>query len=75
MSNSQYQMAAVEGCPGTSIVTVQSVLKSARENGTSTPSGRYVPARALGWTDWRTRFRAAWLVWSGKADALLWEAD
>lgn len=35
----------------------------------------YVPARPLGWSSIRVRLRAAWLVFTGKADALVWEQD
>lgn len=37
--------------------------------------GRYVPSRPLGWQSWTMRFTAAWLVFRGKADALLWEGQ
>jgi hypothetical protein len=33
---------------------------------------KWVPARPLGFQSLRTRIRAAWLVWTGKADALIW---
>jgi hypothetical protein len=32
----------------------------------------YAPARALGWGGLFNRFRAAWLVFKGDADALIW---
>lgn len=36
------------------------------------PDGRYVPARPLPWYSIEQRWRAAWLVFTGKADALRW---
>jgi hypothetical protein len=34
--------------------------------------GRWVPARSLGYPSFLRRFKCAWLVWTGKADALVW---
>lgn len=36
------------------------------------PDGRYVPARPYGLQTIGRRIRATWLVWTGKADALIW---
>jgi hypothetical protein len=38
------------------------------------PDGGYVPARSYAWNQLRPfgRFRAAWLVFTGKADALIY---
>lgn len=36
------------------------------------PDGRWVPARPLGFASLLQRFRCAWLVFTGKADALTW---
>lgn len=36
------------------------------------PDGRYVPARPIGFQSIRYRIRATWLVWTGRADALVW---
>lgn len=35
----------------------------------------WVPARPLPGYFWRERFRATWLVWTGRADALIWPGD
>lgn len=35
---------------------------------------RWIPARPLPYGGFRNRFRAAWLVFTGRADALIWEA-
>jgi hypothetical protein len=34
--------------------------------------GKYVPARPLGFYSVRNRIKAAWLVFTGKGDVLLW---
>lgn len=33
----------------------------------------YVPARPMGWSSLPVRLRAVWLVFTGRADALVWE--
>ena len=38
-------------------------------------SGKYVPARPLGFPSLRQRFKATWLVFTGKADALKWRGQ
>lgn len=55
------------------ILTIASVLESAKHVAVGLPDGRWVPARAEGFASWRHRLRAAWLVFTGHADALLWE--
>jgi hypothetical protein len=32
----------------------------------------WVPARAIGFYGWRNRLTLAWMVFRGKADALIW---
>jgi hypothetical protein len=34
---------------------------------------KWVPARGMGSSSLRSRLRLAWMVFTGKADALLWE--
>lgn len=36
------------------------------------PDGRWVPARPLGFYSLGSRLKAAWLVFTGEADAVLW---
>jgi hypothetical protein len=36
------------------------------------PDGRWVPARPLPWESLGGRFKAAWLVFTGRADAVTW---
>jgi hypothetical protein len=35
-------------------------------------NGKWFPARPLGFSSFRYRCKAAWLVFTGKADALTW---
>jgi hypothetical protein len=55
------------------ILTVASVIRSANEVLCGLPDGRWVPYRSEGFSSWRHRIRAAWLVFTGRADALIWE--
>jgi hypothetical protein len=47
-------------------------LESLNENQVELPYARWVPARPLGYPSLRERIKAAWLVWTGRADALIW---
>lgn len=38
-------------------------------------NGRWLPARPLGLASLRDRFRCAWLVFRGHADAVVWPQD
>jgi len=55
------------------ITTVAQVLRIASICSVGLPDGRYVPARPMGFQSFNQRVRAAWLVFTGKADALIWE--
>jgi len=59
------------------ILTVENVLRAAREVQCQLPDGRYVPARSEGWGGGlyglRISLKAAWMVFTGRADALVWE--
>lgn len=55
----------------TSIIHVHSLLEQCRETQTQI-DGKWVPARPEGFASIRYRIRAAWLVWTGRADALIW---
>ena len=37
------------------------------------PDGRWVPARPLGFCSIGNRVRCAWMVFTGKADAVTWD--
>jgi len=54
------------------IVCVTEVVKKATKHQTELSDGRWVPARALGFMSFGQRVKAAWLVFTGKADALTW---
>lgn len=61
-----------------SIRAVQSVIDDAKScsAGIKTPNGvKYVPARSLGYPSFTNRCKAAWLVFTGKADALIYEGQ
>lgn len=36
------------------------------------PDGRWVPARSCVYSSVLMRIKATWLVWTGRADALIW---
>jgi len=59
---------------GTNIWFLNELMKAANENAAQI-AGTYVPARPYGWTSLRWRFKAAWLVFTGKADAVIWPAN
>lgn len=52
------------------IWTASELVRSAQSCSAGLPDGRWVPARAM---KWRRRWRATWLVWTGQADAVIWE--
>jgi hypothetical protein len=47
-------------------------LNSMCRNSQAEINGKWVPARPLGYYLLRNRLNAAWMVFTGKADALLW---
>lgn len=56
------------------IVSVRSIIESANQNMTRVPVGMaWVPTRACGHASFCSRIKAAWMVFTGKADALTWE--
>ena len=54
-----------------SITTIKAVTEG--QHTTALINGRWVQARPLGFPSWRHRVRATWLVFTGKADALVWD--
>lgn len=50
-------------------------LRSLNECQVGLRDGRCAPARALGWGGLLNRLKAARLVWTGRADALVWPQD
>ena len=58
-------------CP--SLFTLQGLLKAADgQCQAGLPDGRWVPARPRGFQSRKMRFRCAWLVFTGRADAVTW---
>lgn len=55
------------------IVQVGDIIANANAVQHQIPPGMaWVPARPLGYASWRHRWKAAWLVFTGRADALVW---
>jgi hypothetical protein len=55
----------------TMIIDVNTVLRIAATCKVQA-AGHWVPARPEGFASWRYRVKAAWMVFTGKADALVW---
>lgn len=51
---------------------VTEVVRDAEQTACGLPDGRYVPARSYAWNQLCPfgRFKAAWLVFTGRADAV-----
>ena len=54
---------------------VRSLIYSANDTQTQLPDGRWVPARPIGMWGLMPRLRAAWRVFTGKADVLVWDGE
>jgi hypothetical protein len=52
--------------------TLKELLSSVNANAAQIAPGEWVPARPLGFPSFPSRVRCAWLVFTGRADALLW---
>ncbi len=58
---------------GTMVWRLGDLIASARETTMRPTNGSgYVPCRPLGHTGWKYRLKAAWKVFTGKADAVIW---
>lgn len=53
------------------IFTLKSLAKTCNEVSVEI-GGRYMPSRPLGYPSFRHRLAAAWLVFTGRADAVTW---
>lgn len=55
--------------------TPEQIIANAGRVKAGLPDGRWVEARAEGWSGicLRLRLRAAWLVFTGRADVLKWQ--
>lgn len=58
---------------GVNTLSVQDVLVIATHTSKQTPDGRWVPARPIGMFGLRYRLKAAWRVFTGRADAVIWD--
>jgi hypothetical protein len=47
-------------------------IKDYADNTQCQLNGRWVPARPRGYPSFLTRLRLAWMVFTGRADALVW---
>jgi len=56
------------------LVTVKEITEDAF-NTTTNIDGKWLPARPLGFMSWQQRWKMAWLVFTGKCDALKWPGD
>lgn len=55
------------------IYTLAALLNTADGSNSSSNDGKnWVPARPIGYWSWAYRLKAAWLVWTGRADAVIW---
>ena len=54
------------------IWTIAGLIKSAQETSVNIAGTGYVPARPQIAMGVKARFKAAWLVFTGKADAVVW---
>ena len=55
-----------------SLVNADALIARAGQTAAGLPDGRYVEARPLGWPRFLNRLRLAWLVFTGRCDALEW---
>jgi len=60
----------VNKCPN--IVNADALIHGAGQCQCGLPDGRWVEARPMGFFSLRRRLLAAWLVLTGRADALTW---
>lgn len=60
---------------GVTVWLLADLFKFANTCSTRLPDGRWVPARPLGWDNIPMRCRAAWLVFTGRADVVIWPGD
>jgi hypothetical protein len=55
------------------IYKLENLAALAEGNVSSSVDGKtWVPTRPIGYPSWRTRLKAAWLVLTGRADAVVW---
>lgn len=54
------------------IIHLKSELREALFDTHANINDKWVPARPLGFSSWKYRLKATWLVFTGQADALIW---
>lgn len=58
------------------IYTLEGLSDRLRDNTSQVGvDGKYYPCRPMGFYSMGNRIRAAWLVFTGKADAFIWPGD
>jgi hypothetical protein len=57
------------------LLTIENAVNGASYTLVELPDGRWVPARAKGCPSFKSRCYCAWLVFTGKADALIYEGQ
>jgi len=58
-----------------SIWKIRNLVKSCEVNMANIRGFGWVPSRPIGLETWPNRFKAAWLVFTGKADAVKWDGQ
>lgn len=55
--------------------TLKALIEHAHAGPKTKLGEMWVPARTIGYFSWRQRLRLAWMVFTGRADALTWPED
>jgi hypothetical protein len=63
-------MLGMNRAPG--LYNARQLMLTGMESQAQLPNGCWVPARPLGLFSFRSRLRLAWMVFTGRADALVW---
>ena len=58
-----------------SVWALRDLVRHASDGECALINGRWVPARPEGFASFWNRLRAAWLVFTGRADAVTWEGQ
>lgn len=58
------------------LYTLENLIRTANSGVSSgLPDGRWVPARPLGFYSIGNRIKCAWMVFTGRADAVVWPGE
>lgn len=55
------------------VFTIKGLFTHAQSVSTQASDGRWIPCRPCGYPSLKNRIRCAWLVFTGRADALIWD--